>query len=774
MFNSSFQFQKKGSYLSVIFAGLLTVAALLAGPSLARADAGFSGKVTDLSLAPLAGVQVQLLDVTGNQAALPVTTLADGSYTYGGFPAGSYKLEFLIQDPNSNLPTLYYNNKLYLADADVLTLSDGVVVPGINAIIASWGEIGGKVTSASGTGIAGISVTVCDLSGVALPNVSAVTTKSDGSYVVGGIAPATGAYKVKFGGNSQYAGQWYSNAATSATAIPVSVAAFQTTSVSQVLPAASITGKITDASGAAVPNIQIYLYDPVQNVPVLTIPGTVNQADGTYTISGVPNGSYKVGFLTGLNPSFQKQYYNGKSAVTSADVLAYSGTTLTGINAVLAGAPIMRTFIVPAFSKSLTATGLVLSATDAVNAVAGYLLTESATPPSANAAGWSASAPTSYTFDSAGIKTLYAWAKGSTGLVSASLSKTLPVDPTPPVLAISALHDTAATTDAVLNVTGSATVSLSTIASLTVNGAAAVISPADGSFSYPVVLNAGANTLTLTATDSTGLASTVTRNVTLNSALPPFTITAPADNSTLQASFLAVTGTADATATVSVTANGGSAQSVDRSGAAFTSTVNLTAGLNTIEVSVTDLASGAVNTRKRTVFSNPASSLVAVTDPAQDMLITPVAGTPGSYTVQGTASNPLSALSVTVAAYGQSFTPVLAADGSFSQLLSFPAAQNYPVVVTATDANHVATTAQRNIIIAGSPTGDVNGDGVVDVGDALLALRIAVKLVPMDPKYLINGDVAPLVNGKPQPDGVIDVGDALLILRKVVQLVSWP
>ena len=71
------------------------------------------------------------------------------------------------------------------------------------------------------------------------------------------------------------------------------------------------------------------------------------------------------------------------------------------------------------------------------------------------------------------------------------------------------------------------------------------------------------------------------------------------------------------------------------------------------------------------------------------------------------------------------------------------------------------------------PSGDINGDGIVDVGDALLALRIAVQLVPMDPKYLINGDVAPMVNGHPQPDGVIDVGDALLILRKCVQLITW-
>ena len=71
------------------------------------------------------------------------------------------------------------------------------------------------------------------------------------------------------------------------------------------------------------------------------------------------------------------------------------------------------------------------------------------------------------------------------------------------------------------------------------------------------------------------------------------------------------------------------------------------------------------------------------------------------------------------------------------------------------------------------PSGDINGDGKVDVADALMALRIAVELIPMDSKYLLNGDVAPLVNGEPQLDGKIDIADALLILRKCVGLVNW-
>ena len=71
------------------------------------------------------------------------------------------------------------------------------------------------------------------------------------------------------------------------------------------------------------------------------------------------------------------------------------------------------------------------------------------------------------------------------------------------------------------------------------------------------------------------------------------------------------------------------------------------------------------------------------------------------------------------------------------------------------------------------PTGDINGDGKVDIADALLALQISVGSVQITSLNLVNGDVAPFINGKPSSDGAITVADALIILRKIVALVSW-
>ena len=82
-------------------------------------------------------------------------------------------------------------------------------------------------------------------------------------------------------------------------------------------------------------------------------------------------------------------------------------------------APNVTDFTVPATAAQLAVPITSLSATDNV-AVTGYLVNESAARPSPSAAGWSAAAPSSYTFATEGSKILYAWAKDAAGNVSAS------------------------------------------------------------------------------------------------------------------------------------------------------------------------------------------------------------------------------------------------------------------------------------------------------------------------------------------------------------------
>jgi len=96
-------------------------------------------------------------------------------------------------------------------------------------------------------------------------------------------------------------------------------------------------------------------------------------------------------------------------------------------------APTITTFSMPTTKNSTIVPVLGLLATDNV-AVTSYLITESATVPSASAAGWSAVPPTSFTFAGTGLRTAYAWAKDGAGHVSAASSATVLIDTFLPVI----------------------------------------------------------------------------------------------------------------------------------------------------------------------------------------------------------------------------------------------------------------------------------------------------------------------------------------------------
>ena len=89
-------------------------------------------------------------------------------------------------------------------------------------------------------------------------------------------------------------------------------------------------------------------------------------------------------------------------------------------------APEVTAFVIPTGSSSLTFPVTTFTATDAVG-VTGYLITESATPPSAGDVGWSASVPSSYTAESDGAHTLYAWAKDAGSNISDSLNDSVTI-----------------------------------------------------------------------------------------------------------------------------------------------------------------------------------------------------------------------------------------------------------------------------------------------------------------------------------------------------------
>jgi hypothetical protein len=292
-----------------------------------------------------------------------------------------------------------------------------------------------------------------------------------------------------------------------------------------------------------------------------------------------------------------------------------------------------------------------------------------------------------------------------------------------------------------------------------------------GAFNTSVTLANGANAVTISATDSAAARNTtsVVRNITLDTTVPGFSSILPADNSLTKNLVITVSGTIDdPAAIVTVAVNSGIPVAAAQTGTTFIYQATLTAGVNTIDLTVTDPASN-VTSAKRTVTSDPIAPTLAVTSPPQDAS-TAEAG----MTIGGTVTDNKDTIeTVTVAVDGQAITPATTVtNGSFSQLIAFPTIKTYAVTVSATDLAGNVATVQRNIMRR-LPNGALNGSAEPSLADALKVLRFTVGLDTLSASEKLNADVAPLVNGKPSSDGTIDSGDALIILKRVIGVLTW-
>jgi hypothetical protein len=285
-----------------------------------------------------------------------------------------------------------------------------------------------------------------------------------------------------------------------------------------------------------------------------TYPAAASTIGANCTLCHIPPGTS----VNNLN-SYATDLLNSGINFTAIEPLDSDGDGFTNIQEINAGTypgdatshpvattdatpPTVNAFIIPATSTSLVVAITSFTATDNA-AVAGYLLTETPAAPAATATGWSATAPTGYTFATAGAKTLYAWAKDAAGNVSTSMSATVTItlavaDTTPPTVTTFAIPATA-TSLAVSITTLTATDNVGLAGyRLTETPAAPAATATGWSATAPTgytFATAGAKTLYAWAKDAAGNVSTsmsATVTITLADTTPPsisaFTIPATA------------------------------------------------------------------------------------------------------------------------------------------------------------------------------------------------------------------------------------------------------
>ena len=216
-------------------------------------------------------------------------TATDGTYTISGLAAGDYRVQTHARD--GGLVGEFYDDTTDWGQADSVTVTAGQDTSGIDFTLASGGSISGTVVRDSdGSGVADVDVWAnsydcCGGSGT--------RTDEDGAYTITGLA--SGEFRVEvYAAGHGLAGEFYDDEGNWDDADSVTVTVGQTTTGINFSLASggTISGTVyaadgtTPVSGA---NLWANGYDDEGGHG-----WTNSESDGTYTISGLSAGEYRV------------------------------------------------------------------------------------------------------------------------------------------------------------------------------------------------------------------------------------------------------------------------------------------------------------------------------------------------------------------------------------------------------------------------------------------------------------------------------------------------
>jgi len=283
----------------------------------------FNTKVGDTAAggASVAGATVNLLDGAGkpvnDSAGKPITTTAaaDGTYTFTNVPATSTATTYTITASKTGFG---------MGGAPVsVTVLLGDVITGKDIGLTPLASISGRIfdttigdTDAGGKSAGGATVTLTDSAGKTVATISTNPASADagnGTYTFTGVPPGT--YTI----TATKVGFATTNNTKTVTVTLGSVLTSPATDIGlSPIPPGSITGQVTDASGAGVAGALVTF---VSADGTVTLHATAD-ANGNYTIASVFPGIYK-GTATGpLNPNGRPTTTAGTGTVTVASAPA--------------------------------------------------------------------------------------------------------------------------------------------------------------------------------------------------------------------------------------------------------------------------------------------------------------------------------------------------------------------------------------------------------------------------------------------------------------------
>jgi len=303
------------------------------------------------------------------------------------------------------------------------------------------------------------------------------------------------------------------------------------------------------------------------------------------------------------------------------------------------------------------------------------------------------------------------------------------------------------------------TVSAPDATAVNVNGLSAQPGAVAGQWVATVKLTAGINTILVDALDIYGRTTQEKRTVYFDNIAPVVTIATPSQDIATKTPGLTIKGTiSDNSGIKSITAT---INNIDVQLTLIDSEFTMFAeflqeGVYNVAVTVTDIANNK-SVALRTIIYDVTPPVVTI-DPVPVAAPVKLGGT-----VEAGAT-------VVVADAAGVTAPVVMNGERWSADLTAAVFEYSSLRVTATDAAGNASSKLTSVPV---PDGDLDGDGVVTISDALRVIKIVVSNEQPTANDLLHGDVGPLLNGKRNPDGKLDLVDGILLLRKALGQDAW-
>lgn len=287
------------------------------------------GRITaeDSSLG-LAGVDVYLSSDSGNWYT---SVDANGYYTSPALPTGSYKIEFDTRSSGTPYIGEWYNDKASSPNADQVLITSTKDVT-INAALSLGGQIRGRVLAAdTQQGLEEIYIYFSRLGG---NSSSFVSSKADGSYASFGLSP--GVYTVRFTKSHPYSPSYAyigKNYSTTVTIVGTSVVDLLDVLLER---GEQICGRVTDSTtGKGIYGFDLRVYDAHGKFVQDSYSWDLG---GLYITPGLPKGSYKLRFETGLfnQSNYIDEWSGDQPDFSNAQIIPLTGDGVTaGVNVAL-------------------------------------------------------------------------------------------------------------------------------------------------------------------------------------------------------------------------------------------------------------------------------------------------------------------------------------------------------------------------------------------------------------------------------------------------------